>query len=347
MADDPSTPPADVPATPDVTVGDAGAAAEASTATVDAPVAAATGSRIAVYDFRNPVFLSEGELRRLRLLHDEFARYLSARLSMYLRMELSLKVASLTTTTYAKFAEGLGNPTHLSLVKLEPLVGVGLLELKPRLSLTIADRLLGGRGQTPAEARGLSEIEIALVEDVVDLVLTEWCGQWKSVQELKPVVIGNENNGRFLQTSSRDTMMLVLTLDATLGECNEQIQFGLPFATIEAVIKKMDARRLREAPVVVSDKKSTWQGAYNRITVPVQAEWHALEMSVRELASLRVGDVIEMPPTIFKETRVLLNGTLKFVGTVGLDADRVAVQLNQKLSSEENQHALPTGRKVT
>jgi flagellar motor switch protein FliM len=338
MADDPNLPTADAPETPDA----------AATATIEAPapVAANGAGRVTAYDFRNPVFLAEGELRRLRLLHDEFARYLSARLSLYLRMELSLKVASLTTTSYMKFTEALTHPTHLSLLKIEPLVGVGLLDLKPRLALTIADRLLGGQGQAPAEGRSLSEIEIALVEDVVDIVLTEWCGQWKSVQDLKPIVIGHENNGRFLQTSSRDTMMLVLTLEATLGECTEQIQFGLPFATIEAVIKKLDSRRLQEAPVAVSTKKSTWQGAYNRITVPVQAEWQALEMTVRELASLRVGDVIEMPPAIFKETRVLLNGTLKFVGTVGLDTDHVAVQLNQQLSSEENSHALPPRRKV-
>lgn len=336
MADDPANP-------TETAAPDAGAAAATATVETAAP---AGESRVSVYDFRNPVFLSEGELRRLRLLHDEFARYLSARLSMSLRMELGLKVASLTTMAYSKFTETLGNPTHLSLVKIEPLVGVALLDLRPRLALTIADRLLGGRGQAPAEARSLSEIEIALVEDVVALTLNEWCAQWKSVQELKPVVIGHENSGRFLQSSSRDTMMLVLTLDATLGECSEQIQFGIPFATIEVVLKKMDARRLRESPSTSpANKKPTWQGAYNKISVPVQAEWQALEMSLRELAALRVGDVIEMPPSIFKETRVLLNGTLKFTGTVGLDADRVAVQLNQKLSSEEH-HALPTGRKV-
>jgi flagellar motor switch protein FliM len=60
-----------------------------------------------------------------------------------------------------------------------------------------------------------------------------------------------------------------------------------------------------------------------------------------------VGDVIEMLPTMCSETRVLLNGTPKFVGTVGLDTDRVAVQLTRKLATEEPFHAKPDGRQVS
>ncbi|MDP2137167.1 MAG: hypothetical protein Q8J74_04885, partial [Candidatus Didemnitutus sp.] len=53
--------------------------------------------KVEAYDFRNPVFLSEIELRRLRQLHEEFIRFLSARLSLFLRMEFGLKMAKLTT----------------------------------------------------------------------------------------------------------------------------------------------------------------------------------------------------------------------------------------------------------
>jgi len=40
--------------------------------------------RVESYDFRNPTFLTEVELRRLRILHEDFIRYLSARLAMFL-----------------------------------------------------------------------------------------------------------------------------------------------------------------------------------------------------------------------------------------------------------------------
>ena len=39
--------------------------------------------------------------------------------------------------------------------KVEPLVGVGILDINPRLALTIADRLLGGRGHSVKAERYL------------------------------------------------------------------------------------------------------------------------------------------------------------------------------------------------
>jgi flagellar motor switch protein FliM len=68
---------------------------------------------------------------------------------------------------------------------------------------------------------------------------------------------------------------------------------------------------------------------------------------VREITSLRVGDVIEMPASLCHETRVLLSGTPKFVGTVGLDTDHVAIQLTRKLPAEDSSNAKPDGRKIS
>jgi flagellar motor switch protein FliM len=309
-----------------------------------APAAAARGAQ--PIDFRNPAFLAEGELRRLRQSHEDFVRYLGARLSLFLRMEVGLKLASLVTATYAKFTDSLPSPTHVSLFKIEPLVGAGLLELNPRLALSFTDRLLGGRGVEIKGDRPLTEIEVALVEDVLVIILEEWCGQWKYEQPLKPAIIGHENGGRFLQTSPRDAIVFSLTLECTFGDCAEQIRIGLPYYTAEPLVKKLLTRRHKEAAVAPAPKRAEWQPAYDRITVPVRAEWEALELSLREISCLRVGDVVELPPTLCAETRVLLNGAPKFIGTVGLDADRVAVQLTRKLPPGDISHAHTDGRKI-
>jgi flagellar motor switch protein FliM len=307
----------------------------------------AAALKVEPYDFRNPAFLTETELRRLRLLHEVFIRYLSSRLSLYLRMEFGLKMAQLTTATYAKFTDGLANPTHLSIFKVEPLVGVGILDINRRLALTIADRLLGGKGHSVKAERYLTEIEIALVEDMVMILLDEWCAQWKTEQELSPQIVGHENSGQFLQTSARDAIVLAMTLECNFGDCIEQIQIGIPYFTIEPIVKKMQARQQRETAVVETAKRAEWQASYDRITMPVRAEWDAFEVTLREVTQLRVGDVIEVRPSVCAETRILMNGTPKFIGTVGLDTDRVAVQISRKLPSEEIFNAHSDRRKFS
>jgi flagellar motor switch protein FliM len=115
---------------------------------------------------------------------------------------------------------------------------------------------------------------------------------------------------------------------------------------IEPLVKKMQARRQKDNAVATVEKRASWHTSYDRITMPVRAEWAALELSLREVTALRVGDVIEMPQTVCQETRVLLNGTAKFVGTVGHDTDHVAIQLTRKLPNEDSSHAKSDGRKV-
>ncbi len=290
--------------------------------------------KIEVYDFRNPLFLTEVELRRLRLLHEDFIRYLSARLSLFLRMEFALKMAKLTTLSYGKFTESLPSPTHICLFKAEPLLGVGILDINPRLALTLVDRMLGGNGQSVKLERYLTEIEVTLLEDIIHILLEEWCGQWKSQNELHPAVIGHENNGRFLQTSPNDAVVLAMTLEVTFGDCSEQIQMGIPYYTIEPLVKSLQANRDKDMAPEPKPQRAEWKPIYEHITLPVRAEWDAFELSLREITELRVGDVVEMPSEIVQRTTIMLNGSPKFNGTVGLNGDKVVVNLTEKISQE-------------
>lgn len=312
-------------------------------AVVQADGAKDAAGKIELYDFRTPVFLTEFELRRLRLLHEDFIRYLAARLSLFLRMEVTMKMARLTTLTYSKFTDGIPNPTHLCLFKVDPLHGVGILDINPRLALTIADRMLGGRGHSVKVERYLTEIEIALLEDVIGMILQEWCAPWKNELEIHPSIIGHENNGRFLQTSPKDTVVLVLAIETALGDCSEPIQIGIPYYTIEPLVRKMQARRQKDSSGEdVAARRPSWHPAYDHILVPVRAEWEVFETSLRELASLRVGDVLELSPALIDNTRLLLNETPKFVGRVGLDSDRVTVHLTRSVPSAPS-HANTSG----
>lgn len=291
--------------------------------------------RVEPYDFRNPTFLTEVELRRLRILHEDFIRYLSARLGMFLRMECNLKMARLCTQSYGKFTEGLPSPSHICLFKMDPLVGVGLLDVNPRLALTFVDRLLGGRGHSVKAERFLTEIEVALLDDVLKIILEEWCTQWREDHEVHHMIIGHENNGRFLQTSPRDSVVLALAIEVSFGDCSEQIQIGLPYYTIEPLVKSLQQRRQKDTAPSSGPAKAQWHDVYEHVQLPLRAEWNLPDMALREIASMRVGDLLEIPMGNIEQTRVLLNGIPKFLSTVGLEGQHVAVKLTRKLTEAD------------
>ncbi len=292
------------------------------------------GTRIEPYDFRNPIFLTEVELRRVRIRHEEFIRYLAARLSIFLRLEYSLKMSRLSTLTYSKFTETIPNPAHVVLFKIEQLFGVGVIDINPRLALTMVDRMLGGKGHSVQGERYLTEIETNLVDDVVSIVLEEWCRQWKSEQELDTTIIGHESNGRFLETSPADAIMLVLSMEAGVGDCSETIQIGLPYYTLEPIIKRMHEAKEKDLGLDLTQSESAWQSSFNQIDIPIQAEWDGDSLTTKEVLHLRPGDVIRFPKSVLKNTRVRLSNTIKFTGEIGLENNRVGVKLNKKLEEE-------------
>jgi flagellar motor switch protein FliM len=280
--------------------------------------------------FRHPAELSGVELRRIRQRYAEFVRALAARLSIHLRLEFAIKPESVRTLSYSQLIERFRTPTHLTLFKADPLRGVGILEMPASLSLLIVDRLLGGQGAAPNVQQELTPIEIALVDQPVQIILAEWCAQWRDLQEIKPVVLGNENNARFLQTAPSDTTMLLMGSEVTLGNFVERIQIAIPCATMAPVTEKLASSNGSDAqPTSTGKARPTWNRHLDDLSVPLTAEWQGLQLSVREIASLKVGDVLTLDPGCAGDVLLKLASIAKFRGTLGTCGTQWAVQVSE------------------
>src|SRR5262249_20407491 len=247
------------------------------------------------YDFRRPAALSQAEQRQVESLHQKFAEHLSARLSAFLRMDCSAKLGRFETPTYRDFIESLESPAAVGLLQVNPLAGVGILNLGLSLSHCIIDRMLGGRGAAANVERELSEIEVALLEDVVRVIGDEWCQQWRSETKLEPNCIGQETNARFLKTSLPDAVMLSSLIQIQLGENQGQIQLGIPYSMVETMVKEMQKREAARGTELLKHKPQ-WRLSFNEISVPVVAQWKVKQMRVEDVISLTPGDVLPLDP---------------------------------------------------
>lgn len=282
------------------------------------------------FDFRNPDFVSQADLRLLTTLHTSFVQHLSARLSTFMRMECGLKITEFTSTPFGKFAESLASESHVTLFQIEPLHGVGIADMPVSLGLALADRLLGGKGRAPAGERGLTEIEISLLDDVVSLALQEWAQVWeKENAALKPQCIAHETSGRFLQTTAPDAPVILTAMELTFGEITEKVQIAIPFSLMESMLRQRQQAQPRAE--AASPKKMQWRNQYAGISVPVSAEWRLHEMTLGEVMRFSEGQVLELSRSLVSETRVRFSNTEEFLGTAGVQNGQVAVQLTKRI----------------
>jgi flagellar motor switch protein FliM len=284
------------------------------------------------HDFRQSGFLAPSELRRIRLRHEQFIRSLAARLAIFLRLEFTVQLAKVQIIGYQKFTESLPNPTHITLFKMDPLKGVGLLVIPPRLGLTLVDRLLGGPGAMPDASRELSEIEIALLDQVANLLLTEWSIHWPEMRDLRASLIGHENNSRFLQTAAPDTAMLILTLDAGINGQLEPIQLAFPYATVEPLMRLLSPPLPETEGAPAPSTTPKWNSQFDEVKVAITAEWQGLQMSAGDITRLHAGDVVMLETQCAAQVHLRFGRVPKFVGRPGTSAGKWAVQLTNTIA---------------
>ena len=292
-------------------------------------------SKVLVYNFRQPGFLSQKDTGQLGVLHRRFMQDLAGRLSTFLRLEVSSdkKTIRCTSQSFKEFCDAVEPPTHLTLFQIAPFDGVGILEVRPNTSLALANRLLGGKGVVNDLERNPTEIEVALLDEIVMILLKEWASVFEDGPVGTPVIVGHEANCRFLQIASDDAPFFVLRADLTVGELTETIQLAAPFSMIDALTNRLAT--LSKGPASEPrPKPMQWRSPYAGIAVELTAQWDVREISVSEAIALMPGDLIHLPQELIDQTKVCISGTDEFFGTIGVEEGRLAVHLNERISKE-------------
>jgi len=282
--------------------------------------------------------MSPGELRPWQERQQQFVQNAAAGLTTHLGMDFSLKLKEMKTVAYRELAATWGNPAHLALFKMEPLRGVSILEISSRLALGMVDRLMGGPGDPPAADQEMSGMEKALLEPCVQLLLETWCGRWSDVKELKPVILGYESSGHFIQAAPPETILLALCMEGSMGASRGRLQLGFPYASVEPLVRRFRKDAAPAAPPArpASPAPATpwkWNPCFDDVRVPVTAGWEGLELTARQILALKVGDVLPLDAQRLQQICVRVADVLRFQGRPGTLAGQWAVELTQALRS--------------
>ena len=308
---------------------------EAPVFLMDGTRTSGAGLRILPHDFQNPTTISESDLSIFEALYVNYVQDLAGRLSSSLRMDCALKITKVAGAPFSEFRDVIPNPSCISLFRAAEMRGVGVLNLSLPLALAVADRLLGGKGKPPAAERELTEIETALLDDTLLVILSGWAGVWSEGEAPSQLeIIAHERNALCLPMTSTKELFVVLEMEMNIGENACRVHLGVPFSMLETRVRKIQEsqKRITEA---ASPRQIQWRNQYAEIAVPVFAEWKVRKMPLAEALRIRTGDIIELPASLINQARIQLSHGTAFTGTVGIQNGNIAVQITGP-SSKEN-----------
>ncbi|HBF36646.1 MAG TPA: flagellar motor switch protein FliM [Firmicutes bacterium] len=290
--------------------------------------------KIKPYDFRRPNKLSKDQIRTLVMLHENFARLLTTSLSTYLRSMVRAQVVSIDQLTYEEFTKSLHNPTVMNIISLKPLEGNMLIEISPQLAFAIVDRLLGGYGYSLEKIRELTDIEQTVIKRVVAKILPNIKEAWQVVAELNPGFESIELNPLFTQIIPPTDMIVLVTLEVRIAEAFGLMNACLPLAVLEPILDRLNAQVWFTRSSNKTSNNQSFLAIQQRLAqaaIQVSAELGQATISVGELLTLAVGDVIQLDQSVKALLDIRVGNQIKFKASPGVSDNRMAVQVAKVL----------------
>jgi flagellar motor switch protein FliM len=302
---------------------------------------------VQTYDFKRPERVSKDQMRALEALHEGFGRNFGAALSGYLRTIIEVSVAHIEQLTYSEFIHSLPNPTCFNLLKAEQLDGQLCLEISPLIIYPIIDRLLGGSSSDLfIPQRPLTQIEQRLVQRITDRATQHLSEAWSNLTPLTFTVNDFESNPQLVQIVPPNETVVVVGFELKMGNRAGTMSLCIPYNVIEPIMSVLAAQNWFSY-----QKKGNLDDHLRKLTknvqnAPVEARAFLAQttMTMNELLSLQVGDIITTDKPATRDVLIQVEGRNKFLGQVGQLRGGKAIRITRPCQeSVEAPNAAPSG----
>lgn len=297
--------------------------------------------KVKIYDFKRPDKFSKEQIRTVSIMHETFARLTTTSLSAQLRNLVHVHVASVDQLTYEEFIRSIPTPTTLAVINMDPLKGNAVLEIDPAITFSMIDRLFGGEGSTTGNKnRDLTDIEQSVMEGIIVRILANLREAWTQVIDLRPRLGQIETNPQFAQIVPPTEMVVLVTLETKVGGEEGMMNFCLPYLTIEPIISKLSSQfwfsSVRRSST--TQYLETLKEKLSSVDMDVVAEVGSIRLPIRDVISLRVGDVVRLYNVKVTDPLTLNIGSKpKFYCQPGIVGRKIAVQITGKISENEEE----------
>lgn len=278
---------------------------------------------------------SNKSYERLPILEIMFARYAQA-LSGSFKRQISehadVSIDSITSLRFEDYIQSVPQPTLITVFQAAEWENYGLINLDGPLCYSMVDILLGGgKAQSPAplEKRPFTSIEQEILKNLGEILLEELSAVFAA---LTPVTFRLERvetipSNALITRPSNAVILLALRLD--IKERGGRIEVLIPYATLEPIKDQLIQMVSGEA----FGADPTWETHFTselyNAHVDLEVVLRPRKISLKELATLKVGSTIIMHEAPNDELSVMCKGIPMLTGRLGKKEKNVALRVSE------------------
>ena len=254
------------------------------------------------FDFNNQERIVRGRLPTLEMINDRFARYFRVSFFNLLRKSPEISVNGIEMIKFSKYINTLFVPTSLSMIKMAPLRGTGLIMLDPKLVFILVDNFFGGDGtiQDKIEDREFTSTELRVIEKVVHMCFIDLMQAWEPVMAAKYSYHKHEVNPNMANIVSPSEVVVVSTFHVELEGGGGDLHVVYPYSMIEPIRTVLDAGLQSDHGDVDERWAILLKEELMHAKINLQALFIEKQLPVSDLINFKAGDIIpiDMPEQV-------------------------------------------------
>lgn len=258
------------------------------------------------YEMGRQERIVRGRMPTLEIINERFGRYLRVGLFSFMRKNPEITVGPVKVQKYSDFIRNLAVPANLNVVNLQPLRGNGLFIFDPALVDTIIEAMFGGRNQykSKVEGRELTPTESKIVKEMLNVVFAEYTKAWAPVHAIQPEMLRSEMYTQFANIANPSEIVVSTSFSIEIGACGGMFHICFPYSMIEPIRDALYSSMQGDQ----AEPDRRWTGSLRtqieNTKVEIVADLASTTLSLRDIASMQVGDFIEFNIPEFVEARV-------------------------------------------
>lgn len=289
------------------------------------------------YDLTGQDRIVRGRMPTLEIISEKFARLFSTTLLSLLRKVTSVNALSVDPVKYGEFIKSIPLPASLHVFKMDPLKGSSLLVIESQIIFALVDTIFGGTGRPgfKVEGRDFTSIENNLIKRVVVSALSDFEKVWEATTKLNVVHQRSEINPQFVQIVAPTDVVIVVQFEIDMEFSSGMMSFCIPYSTIEPIREKLQGGYQADRLGVDKEWIRRFTEGLKCASVNLAVELGTAELSGREIASLKNGDVIPLDQFCSSSLNIYVEDVLKFKGQPGVYKGSQAVEISEIIVGEE------------
>lgn len=304
----------------------------------------ASKDKVKVYDFNSPKKFTKERLRTIDSLYESFTRFLTSYFTNISRVFCEIEVIQVEEQRYFEYNNALPDNSVIGLYELTPTAkkvdsSILLVNLSTQLGFYLIDKLLGGSGKGVNINRDFTDIEIAILENVLSKFTRYFDDSWGKYIEVETQLQSVETNPRLVQVSAPEDVVLLVSMEIRIKDLTGTMTICIPALNLEQLMENFTSKYARFNKQRVDDqsqnRKTTIMNTLKQSDLEMTAILDQVEIDLNDILQLQVNDVIPLNKRVDSDITIAINNSPWFKAKLGETKLKKAIKISQLVEKEE------------